>query len=69
MTIQVAIQDRFAQMLAPLGDLRQAVVEPCTGARPRRLPPLAHPRLLHRLPGLSLRPLPQIFQEAHAYLY
>lgn len=25
MTVQVAIQDRFAQMLAPLGDLRQAV--------------------------------------------
>jgi len=25
MTIQVAIQDRFAQMLAPLGDLRQTV--------------------------------------------
>ncbi len=25
MTVQVAIQDRFAQMLAPLGDLRQTV--------------------------------------------
>ena len=25
MTIQVAIQDRFAQMLAPLGDLHQTV--------------------------------------------